>query len=85
VFRSRIRRELFIEEIQAAGGARPGSEGGSPSLRGSKSGEGDSCETKRVSVSPSNSFTILVVLKRVKDLSAYWRIYFSSSGALVIK
>ena len=48
-------------------------------------GEGDSCETKRVSVSPSNSFTILVVLKRVKDLSAYWRIYFSSSGALVIK
>ena len=44
VFRSRIRRELFIEEIQAAGGARPGSEGGSPSLRGSKSGEGDSCD-----------------------------------------
>uniref|UniRef100_A0A8C5D2X9 Homeobox protein cut-like n=1 Tax=Gadus morhua TaxID=8049 RepID=A0A8C5D2X9_GADMO len=43
-YRSRIRRELFIEEIQAAGGARPGSEGGSPSLRGSKSGEGDSCD-----------------------------------------
>ncbi|KAJ3590233.1 hypothetical protein NHX12_008187, partial [Muraenolepis orangiensis] len=41
---SRIRRELFIEEIQAAGGAGPGSEGGSPSLRGSKSGEGDSCD-----------------------------------------
>ncbi|KAG7270289.1 hypothetical protein CRUP_037513 [Coryphaenoides rupestris] len=43
-YRSRIRRELFIEEIQAAGGARPSSEGGSPSLRGSKSGEGDSCD-----------------------------------------
>ncbi|XP_028276473.1 cut-like homeobox 1b isoform X1 [Parambassis ranga] len=43
-YRSRIRRELFIEEIQAAGGAGPGSEGGSPSLRGSKSGEGDSCD-----------------------------------------
>lgn len=42
--RSRIRRELFIEEIQAAGGVGPGSEGGSPSLRGSKSGEGDSCD-----------------------------------------
>jgi len=44
VLRSRIRRELFIEEIHAAGGGRPGSEGGSPSLRGSKSGEGDSCD-----------------------------------------
>ena len=44
VSRSRIRRELFIEEIQASGGAGPGSEGGSPSLRGSKSGEGDSCD-----------------------------------------
>ncbi|XP_024863484.1 homeobox protein cut-like 1 [Kryptolebias marmoratus] len=43
-YRSRIRRELFIEEIQAAGGVVPGSEGGSPSLRGSKSGEGDSCD-----------------------------------------
>ncbi|XP_043976365.1 cut-like homeobox 1b isoform X3 [Gambusia affinis] len=43
-YRSRIRRELFIEEIQAAGGMGPGSEGGSPSLRGSKSGEGDSCD-----------------------------------------
>ncbi|KAM9801488.1 cut-like homeobox 1b [Neosynchiropus ocellatus] len=43
-YRSRIRRELFIEEIQAAGGAGPGSDGGSPSLRGSKSGEGDSCD-----------------------------------------
>ncbi|KAM7399240.1 hypothetical protein PAMP_018526 [Pampus punctatissimus] len=43
-YRSRIRRELFIEEIQAAGGIGPGSEGGSPSLRGSKSGEGDSCD-----------------------------------------
>ncbi|XP_030296511.1 cut-like homeobox 1b isoform X3 [Sparus aurata] len=43
-YRSRIRRELFIEEIQAAGGVGPGSEGGSPSLRGSKSGEGDSCD-----------------------------------------
>ncbi|XP_044211240.1 cut-like homeobox 1b isoform X4 [Thunnus albacares] len=43
-YRSRIRRELFIEEIQAAGGLGPGSEGGSPSLRGSKSGEGDSCD-----------------------------------------
>ncbi|XP_077423055.1 cut-like homeobox 1b isoform X2 [Vanacampus margaritifer] len=43
-YRSRIRRELFIEEIQAAGGICPGSEGGSPSLRGSKSGEGDSCD-----------------------------------------
>ncbi|XP_056296493.1 cut-like homeobox 1b isoform X1 [Pseudoliparis swirei] len=43
-YRSRIRRELFIEEIQAAAGLRPGSEGGSPSLRGSKSGEGDSCD-----------------------------------------
>ncbi|MEQ2157478.1 hypothetical protein GOODEAATRI_002252 [Goodea atripinnis] len=42
--RSRIRRELFIEEIQAAGGVGPGSEGGSPSLRGCKSGEGDSCD-----------------------------------------
>ncbi|XP_061916248.1 cut-like homeobox 1b isoform X3 [Entelurus aequoreus] len=42
--RSRIRRELFIEEIQAAGGMGPGSEGGSPSLRGSKAGEGDSCD-----------------------------------------
>jgi len=44
LFRSRIRRELFIEEIQAAGGLGHGSEGGSPSLRGSKSGEGDSCD-----------------------------------------
>uniref|UniRef100_A0A8C6WKW4 Homeobox protein cut-like n=1 Tax=Neogobius melanostomus TaxID=47308 RepID=A0A8C6WKW4_9GOBI len=43
-YRSRIRRELFIEEIQAAGGVGPGSDGGSPSLRGSKSGEGDSCD-----------------------------------------
>ncbi|KAM6987369.1 cut-like homeobox 1b isoform 2-T2 [Tautogolabrus adspersus] len=43
-YRSRIRRELFIEEIQAAGGMGPGSDGGSPSLRGSKSGEGDSCD-----------------------------------------
>nr|XP_046245198.1 cut-like homeobox 1b isoform X2 [Scatophagus argus] len=43
-YRSRIRRELFIEEIQAAGGGGPGNEGGSPSLRGSKSGEGDSCD-----------------------------------------
>ncbi|XP_068172972.1 homeobox protein cut-like 1 isoform X3 [Antennarius striatus] len=43
-YRSRIRRELFIEEIQAAGGIAPGNEGGSPSLRGSKSGEGDSCD-----------------------------------------
>ncbi|XP_013866509.1 cut-like homeobox 1b isoform X3 [Austrofundulus limnaeus] len=43
-YRSRIRRELFIEEIQAAGGVVPGSDGGSPSLRGSKSGEGDSCD-----------------------------------------
>ncbi|XP_028321508.1 cut-like homeobox 1b isoform X3 [Gouania willdenowi] len=43
-YRSRIRRELFIEEIQSAGGVGPGSEGGSPSLRGSKSGEGDSCD-----------------------------------------
>uniref|UniRef100_A0A4W6CSP2 Homeobox protein cut-like n=1 Tax=Lates calcarifer TaxID=8187 RepID=A0A4W6CSP2_LATCA len=43
-YRSRIRRELFIEEIQAAGGLGPGSDGGSPSLRGSKSGEGDSCD-----------------------------------------
>ncbi|KAK5904779.1 hypothetical protein CesoFtcFv8_006308 [Champsocephalus esox] len=44
-YRSRIRRELFIEEIQAAGGlVGHGSEGGSPSLRGSKSGEGDSCD-----------------------------------------
>ncbi|XP_047246582.1 cut-like homeobox 1b isoform X1 [Girardinichthys multiradiatus] len=43
-YRSRIRRELFIEEIQAAGGVGPGSEGGSPSLRGCKSGEGDSCD-----------------------------------------
>ncbi|KAM3615673.1 uncharacterized protein V6R79_006090 [Siganus canaliculatus] len=43
-YRSRIRRELFIEEIQAAGGVGPGNEGGSPSLRGSKSGEGDSCD-----------------------------------------
>ncbi|XP_063349834.1 cut-like homeobox 1b isoform X1 [Pelmatolapia mariae] len=43
-YRSRIRRELFIEEIQAAGGVGPGSEAGSPSLRGSKSGEGDSCD-----------------------------------------
>ncbi|XP_061916250.1 cut-like homeobox 1b isoform X5 [Entelurus aequoreus] len=43
-YRSRIRRELFIEEIQAAGGMGPGSEGGSPSLRGSKAGEGDSCD-----------------------------------------
>ncbi|KAM3875007.1 cut-like homeobox 1b [Diretmus argenteus] len=43
-YRSRIRRELFIEEIQAAGGLGPGSEGGSPSFRGSKSGEGDSCD-----------------------------------------
>ncbi|XP_011480811.2 protein CASP isoform X2 [Oryzias latipes] len=43
-YRSRIRRELFIEEIQAAGGVGTGSEGGSPSLRGSKSGEGDSCD-----------------------------------------
>uniref|UniRef100_A0A3B4AJ56 DNA-binding protein SATB n=1 Tax=Periophthalmus magnuspinnatus TaxID=409849 RepID=A0A3B4AJ56_9GOBI len=43
-YRSRIRRELFIEEIQAAGGVGPGSDRGSPSLRGSKSGEGDSCD-----------------------------------------
>ncbi|XP_008307910.1 cut-like homeobox 1b isoform X2 [Cynoglossus semilaevis] len=44
-YRSRIRRELFIEEIQAAGGVGgPGSDAGSPSLRGSKSGEGDSCD-----------------------------------------
>ncbi|XP_068601233.1 homeobox protein cut-like 1 [Brachionichthys hirsutus] len=43
-YRSRIRRELFIEEIQAAGGMAPGNERGSPSLRGSKSGEGDSCD-----------------------------------------
>ncbi|XP_056904590.1 cut-like homeobox 1b isoform X2 [Takifugu flavidus] len=43
-YRSRIRRELFIEEIQAAGGVGPGNEGGSPSLHGSKSGEGDSCD-----------------------------------------
>ncbi|XP_075892305.1 homeobox protein cut-like 1 isoform X2 [Nelusetta ayraudi] len=43
-YRSRIRRELFIEEIQAAGGLGPGHEGGSPSLRISKSGEGDSCD-----------------------------------------
>uniref|UniRef100_A0A8C9W5C6 Homeobox protein cut-like n=1 Tax=Scleropages formosus TaxID=113540 RepID=A0A8C9W5C6_SCLFO len=38
-YRSRIRRELFIEEIQAAAG-----EGSSPSARGSKAGEGDSCD-----------------------------------------
>ncbi|XP_064208440.1 homeobox protein cut-like 1 isoform X2 [Anguilla rostrata] len=37
--RSRIRRELFIEEIQAAAG-----EGGSPSARVGKAGEGDSCD-----------------------------------------
>ncbi|XP_072320197.1 cut-like homeobox 1b isoform X5 [Eucyclogobius newberryi] len=43
-YRSRIRRELFIEEIQAAGGVVPSSDRGSPSLRGSKSGEGDSCD-----------------------------------------
>ncbi|XP_071766084.2 homeobox protein cut-like 1 [Centroberyx gerrardi] len=35
-YRSRIRRELFIEEIQAAAG-----EGGSPSSRAAKAGEGD--------------------------------------------
>ncbi|XP_072558463.1 homeobox protein cut-like 1 isoform X7 [Paramormyrops kingsleyae] len=38
-YRSRIRRELFIEEIQAAAG-----EGSSPSARGGKAGEGDSCD-----------------------------------------
>ncbi|KAJ8266547.1 hypothetical protein GJAV_G00131710 [Gymnothorax javanicus] len=38
-YRSRIRRELFIEEIQAAAG-----EGGSPASRGGKAGEGDSCD-----------------------------------------
>ncbi|XP_064208441.1 homeobox protein cut-like 1 isoform X3 [Anguilla rostrata] len=38
-YRSRIRRELFIEEIQAAAG-----EGGSPSARVGKAGEGDSCD-----------------------------------------
>ncbi|XP_046876123.1 homeobox protein cut-like 1 [Hypomesus transpacificus] len=38
-YRSRIRRELFIEEIQAAAG-----EGGSPSTRAGKASEGDSCD-----------------------------------------
>ncbi|KAG7483813.1 hypothetical protein MATL_G00042260 [Megalops atlanticus] len=38
-YRSRIRRELFIEEIQAAAG-----EGGSPAARVTKAGEGDSCD-----------------------------------------
>uniref|UniRef100_A0A8B9LFX4 Cut like homeobox 1 n=1 Tax=Astyanax mexicanus TaxID=7994 RepID=A0A8B9LFX4_ASTMX len=43
VSESRIRRELFIEEIQAAGAAASG-EGGSPSVPPSKAGEGDSCD-----------------------------------------
>uniref|UniRef100_A0A3B4DPG8 One cut domain family member n=1 Tax=Pygocentrus nattereri TaxID=42514 RepID=A0A3B4DPG8_PYGNA len=42
-YRSRIRRELFIEEIQAAGAAASG-EGGSPSVRPGKASEGDSCD-----------------------------------------
>ncbi|XP_066554101.1 homeobox protein cut-like 1 [Amia ocellicauda] len=42
-YRSRIRRELFIEEIQA-GNQGAASEGGSPSGRVSKAGEGDSCD-----------------------------------------
>ncbi|XP_076838324.1 LOW QUALITY PROTEIN: homeobox protein cut-like 1 [Brachyhypopomus gauderio] len=39
-YRSRIRRELFIEEIQAAASG----EGGSPSVRPVKAGDGDSCD-----------------------------------------
>ncbi|XP_036392890.1 homeobox protein cut-like 1 isoform X1 [Megalops cyprinoides] len=42
-YRSRIRRELFIEEIQA-GAAGAAGEGGSPSSRVAKGGEGDSCD-----------------------------------------
>ncbi|XP_072525511.1 homeobox protein cut-like 1, partial [Salminus brasiliensis] len=42
-YRSRIRRELFIEEIQAAGAAAA-SEGGSPSVQPGKVGDGDSCD-----------------------------------------
>ncbi|MBN3275153.1 CUX1 protein, partial [Polyodon spathula] len=43
-YRSRIRRELFIEEIQA-GNQTAGGESGSPSARGCKAGgEGDSCD-----------------------------------------
>uniref|UniRef100_W5M071 Homeobox protein cut-like n=1 Tax=Lepisosteus oculatus TaxID=7918 RepID=W5M071_LEPOC len=42
-YRSRIRRELFIEEIQA-GNQGAASEGGSPSARLGKAGEGDSCD-----------------------------------------
>ncbi|KAM4620673.1 homeobox protein cut-like 1 [Polymixia lowei] len=38
-YRSRIRRELFIEEIQAAAG-----EGGSPSSRATKASESDYCD-----------------------------------------
>ncbi|XP_066508178.1 homeobox protein cut-like 1 isoform X2 [Hoplias malabaricus] len=41
-YRSRIRRELFIEEIQAAGAAT--AEGVSPTVRPSKASEGDSCD-----------------------------------------
>ncbi|XP_019903855.2 homeobox protein cut-like 1 isoform X6 [Esox lucius] len=39
-YRSRIRRELFIEEIQRG----EGGEGGSPSTRAGKASEGDSCD-----------------------------------------
>uniref|UniRef100_H3BE30 Homeobox protein cut-like n=1 Tax=Latimeria chalumnae TaxID=7897 RepID=H3BE30_LATCH len=45
-YRSRIRRELFIEEIQAGGQSQAGSSG-SPSARGSRTAhgsEGDSCD-----------------------------------------
>ncbi|MGH0157627.1 UNVERIFIED_CONTAM: hypothetical protein FKN15_045271 [Acipenser sinensis] len=43
-YRSRIRRELFIEEIQA-GNQAAGGESGSPSAQGCKAGgEGDSCD-----------------------------------------
>ncbi|XP_060761874.1 cut-like homeobox 1b isoform X4 [Neoarius graeffei] len=40
-YRSRIRRELFIEEIQAAGsGSASAGEGGSPSVQAGKAGDG---------------------------------------------
>ncbi|XP_072909989.1 homeobox protein cut-like 1 isoform X3 [Hemitrygon akajei] len=45
-YRSRIRRELFIEEVQAGSQGQTGS-GGSPSVRGSRTGhssEGESCD-----------------------------------------
>ncbi|XP_069741022.1 homeobox protein cut-like 1 isoform X2 [Narcine bancroftii] len=62
-YRSRIRRELFIEEVQAGSHSQTGSSG-SPSVRGSRTGhssEGESCDGGDLEVMAEEKGSVLGV------------------------